>query len=62
MTEYQARGNISVNGGHMAIWEVRDLPDTPEVAHLAAVGLLVPKGADGEFFTQPPPPVRCCGR
>lgn len=61
MPRYQARANISVAGDLMVVWEVRDLPNTHEVAELVLAGLLVGENAEGGFPDPVVIPRKCCG-
>ena len=62
MPLYQARANISVAGELMVVWEVRDLPNTAEVAEYVMAGLLVGQDSAGNFPDPVVVPRKCCGQ
>lgn len=62
MPRYQARANVNVSGEVIAVWEVRDLPNTHEVASYVMAGLLVGEDEDGNFPEPVVIPVKCCGQ
>jgi len=60
---FLAMANLSVQGRSVAVGDVAELVETPEVADCVTLALLVPERADGTFPDPPPPqPIRCCGR
>ena len=61
MPRYQARANVNVSGEVMVVWEVRDLPNSHEVASYVMAGLLVGEDEFGNFPEPVVIPVKCCG-
>jgi hypothetical protein len=58
---YQARANVNVSGEVIPVWEVRDLPNTHEVATYVLAGLLVGEDENGNFPDPVVIPIKCCG-